>query len=258
MPPKSVEIQLVPPGDVTFFSSETINIFNNQRLEWSGAQHGGNSDAGSITWNIDVYKYCAGSLPPEDPNFSAKSGSIIFVLVHRGSLYVGKNTYERQLVVWPESSSADGTVQQPSTGSGVQDGDTWKCVDRFHVLRIIELIKPAPDTIDYSEIFPMLKNQAQEFTTFNAKYHEDYALTRAKQTGFTGYNTNGVGFYIQCQSNASGSTLPIKACSVFKTRDPKAFPMKFRFQHVAHLNTGSGSDEYSAYATKEVSISRGF
>ncbi|KAJ8474256.1 hypothetical protein ONZ45_g16011 [Pleurotus djamor] len=241
MSPSSVDIELVPPSDVTYFSSETIHIFKDEPLVWNATDHG-ERDAGRITWNVDVYKYATGRLPPDDPKFS-ESGSIILVLVHRGTLNVGKNTYERCLHVWPvsDSSGFEGTVQEPSTGSGVQQGDTWNYV------------------IDYKETNTMLKNNGSELTSFTAKYHEDFALSNAKQTGFTGFANGGVGFYIQCQSDAArDSSFPIKGCSVFRSKDSNRFPLKCTFGHLAHLDEGGGSEVYSAYATKEVSISRGF
>ncbi|KAJ8457169.1 hypothetical protein ONZ45_g18422 [Pleurotus djamor] len=202
--PRALHTQLIPPDNTSNWGRETLNIFNNTAVTWRNG-----TSAGTITWNVDVYKYVSGA-GLDDPNFPSR-GEIVLLFVHSGTVRLGSIYYERQFQV--SVGSGDGvTAVKQAPPYGTENGNYFD------------------HTIDYKETLQLRRNNGTELFPWEVIYYETFARgENAKQTGsLPGHlEADSAVAYWKNPSNPQSMSFPIKGITVFKARNPSRFPLRF-------------------------------
>ncbi|KAJ8487400.1 hypothetical protein ONZ45_g14346 [Pleurotus djamor] len=187
--PRALHTQLIPPDNTSNWGRETLNIFNNTPVTWRNG-----ASAGTITWNVDVYK-----------------GEIVLLFVHSGTVRLGSIYYERQFQVSVGSGDSVTAVKQ-APPYGTQNGDYYD------------------HTIDYKETLQLRRNNGTELFPWEVIYYETFARGQnAQQTGsLSGHlEADSAVAYWKNPSNPQSMSFPIKGITVFKARNPSRFPLRF-------------------------------
>ncbi|KAL0955268.1 hypothetical protein HGRIS_004158 [Hohenbuehelia grisea] len=233
---------LSPPSNVDFFKFFDLLMLD-QRVQVNDSVYY------DITWRVDQYAYAVNG-NPFDNNFVDNNGRIYVVLVHSGSVRMGGSIdgLKLKFTVSGQGSTSGNDriapyIQLPLSNSAVTSGE----YNNYE--------------IDYSEKMQVLKNQASEYETFDAAYHETFARHFLKSSGWVG--ASDTGFEIVDEYNAKGvrlllcpdrptllaslltwcniksfdalSTHEIHGLSIFRSRTLSAWPCKFDFTHAPSL-----------------------
>ncbi|KAF4568096.1 hypothetical protein EYR36_010104 [Pleurotus pulmonarius] len=164
--PREYVNQLTPPVGTSFFSRQSVTLFDNEYFAATFAT----TPIGTIqfpvqtlTWKVDIYTYVTGATP-DDSQFQENGGSVMIVIVHSGHLaFDGRYGDSMFRVIAPSAVSAQ--KQLPPTGSGIKNGDYWNY------------------TIAYDQIMNMFNNGGNGTLNFGAKYKEDFSRKELQSGG---------------------------------------------------------------------------
>ncbi|KAJ8487061.1 hypothetical protein ONZ45_g14465 [Pleurotus djamor] len=205
--PRALHTQLIPPDNTNYWGKQTLTILNNAPVTWTNGV-----SAGTVTWNVDVYKYVSGA-GLDDPNFASK-GEIVLLFVHSGTVRLGSIYYERQFHVSVGAGPGITAVKQ-APPYGVQSGQYYD------------------HTIDYRETLQLRRNNGTELFPWEVIYYETFSRGQyAQQTGHTPGHLEAESA-VAYMKNARSLILavpnvdPDAGISVFKSNNPARFPVQF-------------------------------
>ncbi|KAJ8506943.1 hypothetical protein ONZ45_g10633 [Pleurotus djamor] len=203
-----------------------FTIFSKEKLEDPSDK----SNYVTVDWQCVAHIYTTGARPNE-PNFSASSGVIYIVFVHKGTLdsTLMHRKQDVTLVITPTNAQTDRQLPVYTT----QSGNDW-------------LAKT-----EYRQRFQMFKLGGNALEPFEAEYIHEFSLQKMEQVGRT-FTDRLEMHYRPLPSSAWQTPRELSGLSGFHNTDPTQFPLKFKFEAVATFNSSKDT------ATKEVEIDLGF